>query len=287
MRATDIVYATHIPPGVNLLHFRCAPYRSYAMAVTLNDDNYPEDLAYDMYDPYHYFRTQVIDDKKYLVYGGEDHKTAHEENTRHCFERLEAYLRKSYDVEQVVFRWSSQYFEPTDGLPYIGHLPGNAEHQFVATGFSGNGITLGTLSGILLRDLITNIPHPLHKTFNPNRIKPVAGFVEFVKESADVVGILAKSVFPGKKLTELADLANEEARIVKYEGERVAIYKDEHGNIHAVNPACTHVKCTVNWNNAEKSWDCPCHGSRFTCDGEVLTAPARKNLSLVDLSTSD
>lgn len=283
IRAVDLVYATHIPPGVNLLHFRCAPYRSYAMAVTLKNENYPSELAYDMYDPYHYFRTQVAGNKKYLVVGGEDHKTAHEQNTHMCFDKLEAYVRKYYDVKEVAFRWSSQYYIAADGLPYIGHLPGHPDHQYVATGFGGNGITFGTLSAIILRDILMNVDHPLQETLDPNRIKPIAGFVDFVKESADVTGILAKSIFAGEKLHELADLAYDEARVVKYEGESIALYKDAEGHLHAVNPACTHIKCSVAWNNAEKSWDCPCHGSRFDCDGEMLTGPARKDLAAIDL----
>jgi glycine/D-amino acid oxidase-like deaminating enzyme len=133
-----LIWATHIPPGVNLLHFRCAPYRSYAMAVTLNNDAYPDGLAYDMYDPYHYYRIQIIDGKKYLIVGGEDHKTAHEENTEACFIKLEAHVRKYFDVKEVAFKWSSQYFEPADGLAYIGHLPGNPDNVLVATGFGGN-----------------------------------------------------------------------------------------------------------------------------------------------------
>jgi Rieske Fe-S protein len=287
VRAFDIIYATHIPPGVNLLHFRCAPYRSYAMAVTLNDDNYPTELVYDMYDPYHYYRTQVVNGKKYLVFGGEDHKTAHEENTSMCFTRLEAYGRKYFDIGEVAFRWSSQYFEPADGLPYIGHLPGHEEHFYVATGYSGNGIPLGTLSAILLCDMLTGSDNPLHEVLDPNRIKPVAGFVNFVKEAADVVGILTKSISPGKKIDSIVELAPGEARVVQHEGESIALYKDENGLLHAVNPACTHIKCSVAWNDAEQSWDCPCHGSRFSADGEMLTGPARKNLSPITMGMDD
>src|ERR1044072_6549044 len=115
-----LIYATHIPPGVNLVHLRCAPYRSYAMAVKLNDENYPAGLAYDMYDPYHYYRTQLIDGTPYLIAGGEDHKTAHEENTNTPFARLESHIRKFFNVKEITNRWSSQYFEPAVGLPYIG-----------------------------------------------------------------------------------------------------------------------------------------------------------------------
>jgi glycine/D-amino acid oxidase-like deaminating enzyme/nitrite reductase/ring-hydroxylating ferredoxin subunit len=283
-KAKNLIYATHIPPGVNLLHFRCAPYRSYAMAIKLkNKNNYPGGLAYDMYDPYHYFRTQEVDGEKYFIAGGEDHKTAHEENTEACFTRLEGYVRKFYDVDSIAFRWSSQYFEPVDGLPYIGHLPGHPQNMYVATGYGGNGMTYSAIAALTLTEMIVNNKSEYEKLFDPNRIKPVAGFSNFVKEAADVTGNLIGGIFPKEKLEELADLAPGEARVIKYEGHSVALYKDEEGNLHAVNPACSHIKCTVGWNAVEKSWDCPCHGSRFSYNGEVLTAPARKDLAIIHL----
>jgi glycine/D-amino acid oxidase-like deaminating enzyme/nitrite reductase/ring-hydroxylating ferredoxin subunit len=284
MRAKYLIYATHVPPGVNLLHFRVAPYRSYAMAVRLkNEKDYPEGLAYDMYDPYHYFRTQEVDGTRYLIAGGEDHKTAHETNTGICFTRLESYLRKYYDVEEITFKWSSQYFEPNDGLAYIGHLPGHAQNMFVATGYGGNGITYSHIAAIMLTDLICTGKSEFEKLFAPGRVKPVAGFSNFMKEAADVVGHLVKGPFSRERLESLADLAPGEARIVKYEGEALALYRDEQGSLHAVSPACSHIKCQVGWNTAEKSWDCPCHGSRFSMDGELLTGPARKDLQVIEV----
>ncbi|MEO6454441.1 MAG: FAD-dependent oxidoreductase [Ginsengibacter sp.] len=286
INARKMIYATHVPPGVNLLHFRCAPYRSYAMAIKLKADNYPDALAYDMHEPYHYYRTQIIDGEKFLIAGGEDHKTAHEENTEMCFTRLESYLKKYFEIEQVAFRWSSQYFEPADGLPYIGNLPGNGDNVFVATGFGGNGITYSQVAAMILTDLIVAGTSKYEKIFNPNRIKPVAGFANFVKESADVVGEFIGKWFSSSKINELSEIAKDEARVVKYEGHSIALYKDENGNFHAVNPACTHINCVVGWNNAEKTWDCPCHGSRFSMDGEMLTAPARKDLEKIDLTSA-
>ena len=279
----QVIYATHIPPGVNLLHFRCAPYRSYAMALKLKGGKYPADLAYDMYDPYHYYRTHEVNGEKFLIAGGEDHKTAHEENTEVCFTRLESYLMKYFSIEEVSFRWSSQYFESTDGLPYIGHLPGHPDNIFVATGFGGNGMTYGHVSAMLLTDLIVKGKSKYEKLFDPNRIKPVAGFENFVKESADVMAKFIGDRFAEKKIRELAELAPGEARVVKYEGDSIALYKDEQGGLHAVNPACTHINCIVAWNTAEQTWDCPCHGSRFSMDGDVLTAPARKDLEKISL----
>ena len=258
------------------------------MALKLNNDDYPDALAYDLQDPYHYFRTYSDNGKKYLVVGGEDHKTGHEENTEACFSRLESYCRSNYDVAEVVNKWSSQYFEPTDGLPYIGELPGHKENMFVATGFSGNGITLGTSASIILSHMIiTGEKGEYAELFDPSRIKMVAGFSNFVKESADVVGLLIGKLMPGEKLPSFSDLAHNEARVVKHSGNTIAVYKDTNGQIHALNAACTHIKCDVAWNNAEQSWDCPCHGSRFSVDGEVLTAPARKNLEVINLTNEE
>jgi glycine/D-amino acid oxidase-like deaminating enzyme/nitrite reductase/ring-hydroxylating ferredoxin subunit len=283
IKAKNLIWATHIPPGINLLHFRCAPYRSYAMAVTLKNEAYPDGLAYDMYDPYHYYRTQDVDGKKYLIAGGEDHKTAHEENTGACFQKLEAHIREHFEVEEVAFKWSSQYFEPADGLAYIGHLPGNPDNVFVATGYGGNGITYSHIAAITLTDLVTTGQSEYAKLFSPDRLKPVAGFANFVKENADVVKEFIGKRLSKEKLESLVELAPGEAKVVKYEGKTIALYKDDNGQLHAVNPTCTHAKCTVAWNTAEKSWDCPCHGARYDEDGAVLTGPARKGLETVDL----
>ncbi len=282
------IYATHIPPGVNLLHFRCAPYRSYVMAVQLNKkSDYPDAVVYDMNDPYHYYRTQEVKGIPYLIVGGEDHKTGHEENTEGCFRRLESHIRSFFDVKEVSYKWSSQYFEPADGLPYIGNLPAHAGNMYVATGFGGNGIIYGTFSAMLLSDLIVHGVSDYAELFDPNRIKPIAGFANFIKESADVVGKFIGGLFPKEDIETLSSLAHNEGRVVEYEGKKMGLYKDENGKLYAVSTACTHIDCKVQWNAAEKSWDCPCHGSRFSITGEVLTAPARKNLEVFDLAEEE
>lgn len=283
IKAKALIWATHIPPGINLLHFRNAPYRSYAISVKLKNDAYPDALAYDMYDPYHYYRTQDIDGEKYLIVGGEDHKTAHEENTNNCFNNLIAHTRKYFDVAEITAHWSSQYFEPSDGLAYIGHLPGNPDNVYVATGYGGNGITYSHIAAITLTDLLTKGSSEFAHLFSPGRIKPIAGFAAFVQENADVVKEFISKRLSAKKIEGLSELAHGEAKVVKYEGNTVAIYKDDNGGIHALNPVCTHAKCVVGWNSAEKTWDCPCHGARYDINGEVLTGPARRGLEKVEL----
>ena len=279
----DLIYATHIPPGVNLLHLRCMPYRSYAMAMKVEKDEYPEDLTYDMYDPYFYYRTQLVDGEKYLIIGGKDHKTGHEENTNRNYLQLEAKIKSLYSSSDIVYQWSAQYFEPTDGLPYIGHLPQHPDHIFVATGFGGNGMVYSHVAAKVLTDLLTGKEAGYDDLFNPNRIKPVAGFTNFIKHNADVVKQFVGKLFSSEKLDELSGLSAGEGKIVSFEGEKLGVYKSETGEIFAVNPVCTHLKCEVKFNSAEKSWDCPCHGGRFDCQGKLLTGPPSQDLEQVSI----
>jgi hypothetical protein len=280
--STYLIYATHIPPGMNILDTRCAPYRSYVMAVTLKGD-YPKGLVYDMYDPYHYYRTQVIDGKPYFIVGGEDHKTGHEENTQASFLKLEAHIHSLFNVDQVLYKWSSQYFEPVDGIPYIGHLPGQPGNILVATGFGGNGMIYSAVSALLFKELLLKETEKYAPVFNPNRIKPIAGFTNFVKENADVVKTWVGKLLPSDKLESFSDMASGEGRIVKVDGETIALYKDEREELHALSPTCTHMGCHVTWNNMEKSWDCPCHGARYSPDGAVLTGPTTRSLENIDI----
>jgi glycine/D-amino acid oxidase-like deaminating enzyme/nitrite reductase/ring-hydroxylating ferredoxin subunit len=279
----SLVYATHIPPGVNVLHLRCAPYRSYALAVKLSTDRYPDGLCYDMIDPYHYYRTQDVDGEKYFIVGGEDHKTGHEANTEARFNKLEAHVKTLFPVESITHKWSSQYYETDDGLPYIGVLPGAAPNIYVATGYGGNGMVYSQVAAILLSQLILTGDSVYKDVFDPNRIKPVAGFANFVKENADVVKNLVSGLFSRKELESLSGLAHEEGKVVVFDKHKIAVYKDVDGNLHVLNPTCTHLKCSVAWNAAELSWDCPCHGARYGIDGVVLNGPANIDLNKIDL----
>lgn len=281
--AKKIVYATHTPLGVNLIHLRCQPFRSYAMAVQLHDQSYPEDLSYDMYDPYHYYRTQEISGQKYLIAGGYDHKTGGKENTESCFKELEAYIRKKFKVSKIASKWSSQYFEPADGLPYIGHLPGHSDAMFVASGFGGNGMTYSHVAALVLKAIFKNEENPYISLFNPNRIKPVAGFKNFISQNFETAKNILSKIFAADKIHELSELKPGEGKVVKYENEKLAIYKDLQGNITAVNPTCTHLKCEVGFNRTELSWDCPCHGARYSIEGEVLNGPADLPLEKVQV----
>jgi glycine/D-amino acid oxidase-like deaminating enzyme/nitrite reductase/ring-hydroxylating ferredoxin subunit len=281
--AKSLVYATHIPPGINLMDFRNAPYRSYVLGIRLKNEKYPSGLAYDMKEPYHYFRTHVVKGKRYLLAGGEDHKTGHDDPEK-AFKALEKYCRKYYDVGSVDFKWSAQYYVPSDGLPYIGVLPGSADETILmATGFNGNGMMFGTLSGRIISDAILGRENKYADLFSPSRIKPIAGFSDFVKENADVAYHFVADRLSASKISSLKRISPGTGEIVDYKDQKLAVYRSETGEIHALNPVCTHAKCIVNFNHAETSWDCPCHGGRFDIDGKVLTGPPRMDLQKIEL----
>ena len=282
LRAKHLVYATHIPPGINLLSFRCAPYRSYVLGLKLKDQVYPKDLVYDMQEPYHYFRTHVINDQPYLILGGEDHKTGHDDPQK-AFEKLEAYARQYFHIEKVAYKWSSQYYVPVDGLPYIGQLPGGDEHTYVATGFNGNGMVFGTLSAKIISDIILNKPNAYADLLTPSRAKPVAAFTSFVKENADVVYHFFADRLATEDLDTMNQLPNGTGKVVDFQSCKLAIYKDDAGQVTALNPICKHAGCYVAFNAAEKSWDCPCHGGRYDCSGRLLNGPPTENLETVPL----
>ncbi|PWN71450.1 (2Fe-2S)-binding protein [Chryseobacterium phosphatilyticum] len=281
IRAKQVIYATHIPPGINVLHFTNAPYRSYAIAFTLKDNKYPWELGYDLSDPYHYYRIQECDGENLLIAGGEDHKTGHADDTGEHFSKLENYIRQYFEVETVHYSWSSQYYEPVDGFPYIGKLPDSKGKIWVATGFRGNGMIFGTLSSQILHDMIITGKSKYQNLFNPTRIKPVAGFSDFVEEASSVVFDFIKDKIFVDKIASFSEIKNGEGKVIRYESESYALYKENDGTLHLLKSTCPHAACEVRWNSAELSWDCPCHGSRFNVNGKMLTGPATKDLQKV------
>jgi glycine/D-amino acid oxidase-like deaminating enzyme/nitrite reductase/ring-hydroxylating ferredoxin subunit len=286
LKARAVIYATHMPPNINVFNFECAPYRSYVLAVKLKSGRYPDALIYDSQEPYHYVRTHVIDGQALLLVGGLDHKTGHDDPEK-AFADLEKYVRKYYNVSSVKYRWSSQYYVPVDGLPYIGKMPLAADGIYCATGYNGNGMMLGSVAGKLLTDLVSGVVSKYEKLFSPARIKPVDSFSEFVKENADVVYHFVADRFGFHDTDSLKRLEPGQGKLVEVDGRKVAAYRDEDGTIHALNPTCTHAACIVNWNGAEKTWDCPCHGARYDIEGSVLTGPATKDLAKISAENSN
>lgn len=275
-----IVYATHMPPNINVFNFECAPYRSYVLAVKLENGEYPDALIYDCQEPYHYVRTHQINGEPLLLIGGLDHKTGYED-PENAFAELEKYTRKYYNISSIEYRWSSQYYVPVDGLPYIGQMPLAADGIYCATGYNGNGMMLGSVAGKILSDLVSGKNSKYKDLFKPSRVKPIDGFSEFVKENADVAYHFVADRFKVHESDSLKSIEPGTGKLVEVDGKKIAAYRDEDGGIHALNPVCTHAACIVQWNSAERSWDCPCHGARYDINGNVITGPATKGLQQV------
>lgn len=280
--ALDFIWATHVVPNINRMNFLAAPYRSYVLAFTLASGNYPKAQGSDMSEPYHYYRTQEIDGKQFIIAGGEDHKTGHEENPEARFLKLEKYVRKYFNIDEITHRWSSQFYTPVDGLPFIGKEPGQ-DHIYWATGFDGNGMTFGTLSAMVITDLILKKENKYENLFDPSRLNVGASIKDVLKENADAVFHLIKDKFTAEKIDNLSVIKNDEGKTISLDGKTMSVYRDPEGQLHAVTSACTHMGGNVGFNNTEKSWDCPCHGARFGIDGKLLNGPATKNLEKIVL----
>ncbi|MBD2089733.1 FAD-dependent oxidoreductase [Microcoleus sp. FACHB-1515] len=287
--AQKVVLATHTPihditklQDVYLAAVRAIPYQSYVLGVKTTSP-LAAGLFWDTADPYHYTRRYNHPELgELLIVGGADHRTGAAENTLKPYEQLEDYVRSRYHVESIPFRWSSQWFEPTDGLPFIGTAALHP-HIYLATGFSGNGISYGTIAAITISDSILNRSNPWIDLYSPGRIKPIATAARFIAQNLNISSHFVLDRFK-RDVKTAAEIPPGSGKVLEIKGEQIAAYRDESGTLHARSAVCTHLGCIVNWNAAEKSWDCPCHGGRFTCTGEVLTGPQVKDLDVKSIS---
>lgn len=279
VRAKCIVVATNTPFNDWVtIHTKQAPYRTYAIGVLVPKGSTPTALYWDTLDPYHYVRVQPYSDKhEVLIVGGEDHKTGQATDTDSRFDRLEAWARQVFSNLGVVeYRWSGQVMEPVDGLAFIGHNPGD-DNVFIATGDSGHGMTHGTIAGMLISDLIQNRDNEWKKIYDPSR-KSFKAAGEFARENLNVARQYVDYVTGGDVKNE-EDIAQGTGAVVRRGFQKVAIYCDETGMLHEMSAICPHLGCVVDWNDTEKTWDCPCHGSRFSALGKVVNGPANVDLA--------
>jgi Rieske Fe-S protein len=260
------------------LHTKVAAYRSYALAATLTLNATAAALYYDTAEPYHYLRVHDTSEGPLLIVGGEDHKTG-QGDPRLRRRALEGFWREHFPNSELRRHWSGQIIEPSDGLPFIGKNAGS-EHVYVATGFSGTGMTFGTLAAMILSDGVLGIENPYSDLYLATRIKPLAQARAFVEENLDFPAYLARDRLLRKgDLESVDDVRPGEGKLVRANGTALAVYRDETGALHQRSAVCPHLGCNVRFNSAETTWDCPCHGSRFGIDGEVLNGPAIKPLA--------
>jgi glycine/D-amino acid oxidase-like deaminating enzyme/nitrite reductase/ring-hydroxylating ferredoxin subunit len=277
--ARDVIVASHFPFNDKTLYaFRLHSHRSYVLAVRLTEPA-PRGMFISP-EPSHSLRSFPAPGSDLLLVGGEGHKTGEGGDTIARYQRLEQWARERFSVKEVEYRWSTQDNKTLDGAPYIGRYAPNSQHLYVATGFGGWGMTNSTVAGMLLRDLILGRDNPWAEVYDPNRAN-----LEGVPEAVKQVGGITKH-FVGDRLTDATpqDLAPGEGKIVETQRGAVAMYRAEDGEVNTLSPVCTHMGCFVQWNPAEKSWDCPCHGSRFAADGHVVQGPAVYDLKTLEAS---
>jgi nitrite reductase/ring-hydroxylating ferredoxin subunit len=233
----------------------------------------PDALYWEDADPYIYIRLQRGESHDWLLVGGEDYKTGQRDDDAARLDRLAAWTRERFPmVEDIEHRWSGQVMETADGLAFIGPNPDGAANVYIITGDSGHGMTHGTVGGMLLSDMILGRDNEWSQLYDPKRVT-LGSATALARENLNVAAQYTAWLLPGDAPGE-DDVPRGSGRVIRHGARMIAVYRDEAGELHQRNAACTHLKCIVNWNDLEKSWDCPCHGSRFTPTGDVLNGPA-------------
>ncbi len=272
INASRVIIATHYPffDGGGLYFSRIYQDRSYIVAVKIQEA-FPEGTFINAESPARSLRSQNDEQGELVLVAGEHHKSGHGGNTDSHYQSLVDFAVQTFTVEDVLYRWSTQDCMTVDGVPYVGNLTPQSPHIYVATGFGKWGITNGTAAAMVLRDLIVKGDNPWAQVYNPARLT-LPSVKSWVVQNAHV----AKDLIAGKLqgLPEKTEIPRGEARLVEIDGQRIGAYRDEEGQVHCVDTTCTHLGCELRWNAAEKSWDCPCHGSRFTYEGENVEGPA-------------
>lgn len=281
LRARDVVVASHFPLADRSFYStRLEPHASYVVGVRLREPA-PKGM-FIATDSSHSLRAHPGPDGEIWMVGGEGHTAGQGGDTVARYRRLEEWARANFPVQSVEYRWSTQDNRTVDKLPYIGRATPMARHCWVATGFGGWGMSNGTVSGLLLADLIMGRESLWTDVFDPNRV-PLKAVGALASRNVDAVSHLVGDRFQSGAET---DLAPGEGAILETSEGKLAVYRDEAGVSHRFSPACTHLGCTVAWNPAERTWDCPCHGSRFATDGSVLHGPAVQPLERKDAGQS-
>ena len=280
--ARAVVVATNVPVNDRLvIHVKQQAYRTYVVALLVPPGGAPRALLWDTADPYHYVRRQGLGDgRELLIVGGEDHRTGQADDADERYARLEAWTRERFPAARAVeHRWSGQILEPDDSLAFIGRNPGD-ENVFVATGDSGNGITHGTIAGLLLTDLIVGRESPWATLYDPGR-KTLRAAGEYLRGNVESSLPYGQWVTPGE-VDGLDEVPAGEGRIVRRGLRKLAAYRDPSGSLTVLSAVCRHLGCIVEWNSSERTWDCPCHGSRYTAEGRVINGPANSDLPPAD-----
>lgn len=290
--AKRVIACSHFPfyEGLGFYSGRMHADRSYVLACKTKMA-FPGGMYLSVDQPSRSLRSISGDGDHLVLIGGESHKTGQGQDTRQHYQALQYFAEDVLGVEEILYRWSTQDLVTLDKLPFVGPLTANQHRVLIATGFRKWGMTNSTAAARLLKDLVLERENPYASLYTPSRFYADPSLKRFFVENADVVKHLIKGKLeqPGNRLDELG---NDQGAVITLEGERKGAYRDQEGQLHIVDTTCTHVGCEVNWNAGDRTWDCPCHGSRFSYTGEVLEGPAEKPLqkghySMLDNLTSE
>lgn len=276
--AKQVIMATHSPKGIYQVQTEMQVYREFALAAKLKEPLPNDAIYWNLTSSGQYsIRPYSNEEGAFLIVLGDPYRVATLENNDDCLQHIEQYLRRNFQVESIVYRWAAQNYKSGDGLPYIG-MSALERNTYIATGFKADGLVYGTLAAMLISDAILGKEHPWLKLYSPTRFTPIASAKQFAKESFTVANHLLKDYLWYGEVDSLKQIEKGQGKTLTIDGEKIAAYRDADNKLHLVSSVCTHLGCIVHFNTAEKSWDCPCHGSRFTIDGEVIEGPAYKNL---------
>ena len=287
LRAAYVVLATHLPfLDEGAFFAKCHPEREYVLAVGL-EQPVPNGMYISVEQPTRSIRQHPFSSGELLILSGDSHKTGQDDDTERHYAALAEFAHERFAVRSVEYRWSTQDHMPVDQVPYIGRLRRTSDRLYVATGFRKWGMTSGTVAGIVITDQILGRDNPWSELFDPNRVKPLASAKEFVSENLNVAKRFVGDRLARRTPVSIDELRPGDGHVASVDSEQVAVSRDAEGRVHVLSARCTHMGCIVSWNPAERTWDCPCHGSRFAHDGTVLEGPAVAALEDRAIETPD
>lgn len=275
LKAEHILLATHTPVGTYMIQTLLAPYREFGIAATLNGKPFPRGIFWGLDSPKHSVRSFSDGDTDYVMVVGDKFKTGQKEDTEAYIAGLETYLKERLNTSGTKFVWGGQQYRPADELPYIGK---HGKRVYFLTGFASDGLVYGTLAAMIVSDQVAGRPNPWEDIYKAGRFTPVRSAKNFIAENTNVVAQYLKDMPWNVDSESLSEIRPGEGKVISMDNQKLAVYKDENQQVHLVSAVCTHLKCIVHWNPSEKSWDCPCHGSRFDIDGKVIEGPAFRDL---------
>ncbi|WP_062354923.1 FAD-dependent oxidoreductase [Bacillus kwashiorkori] len=276
-----VVSCSHFPFHDEGFYFaRMYPERSYVVAALTNTD-FPGGMYINAEQPTRSIRYTPYKEGKLVLFSGEHHKTGQGVDTYKHYENLQQFAENTFGVQSIIYRWSAQDYSTLDKVPYVGYVTNSNRNILVATGFRKWGMTNSISAAHLLADLIMNRDNLYVDLYTPSRFQTDPSVKRFLQTNIDV----AKQLIGGKleKLSKtVEDLNNNEGAVIDWNGQRAGGYKDGKGKLFVVDSTCTHMGCELEWNSGERTWDCPCHGSRFSIKGEVVEGPAETPLKLLN-----